>query len=336
MKVLADFHHEELHESLRLLFCNRLKGEVYRPIGLEWFHEGFWKLHGTPNPHQETVDQYLKIYPGASSDSLGNGLWKFKRLNFWPYSHQLGIELEAAKAMDFDILIATIPEHFYAFTEFQKRYCPKAKVIFQSGNMWPIPEGVKNLLNSTAVPIPEGVNGIHYHPEFSFKWIYPGTDPTPKSVVSLQHFHPEVSRQKFFNLERRLQGWRFTEYGAGNRNGSVSNPVDEGAVYEDNAFLWHVKPCGEGYGFIAHKALATGRPIVCNYNLLKDCTLGQCLELGKTCIDVDLPEEDLARQLEDAQSSYPTWADTSRKKFLEVVNFDREFETIKLFLNRLQ
>ena len=43
MKILADFHHHDLWESLELL-CARLGWTLYRPMGMDWFHEGYWNF----------------------------------------------------------------------------------------------------------------------------------------------------------------------------------------------------------------------------------------------------------------------------------------------------
>ena len=40
--ILADFHHGDLFESHRLVFVDRFGWELCRPIGLEWFQEGYW------------------------------------------------------------------------------------------------------------------------------------------------------------------------------------------------------------------------------------------------------------------------------------------------------
>lgn len=44
MRVLADYHHHDLFESLAILFEDRLGWELYRPIGMEWFDEGYWNF----------------------------------------------------------------------------------------------------------------------------------------------------------------------------------------------------------------------------------------------------------------------------------------------------
>jgi hypothetical protein len=52
MKVLIDYHHSDLFEGHHLLFQDRFGWDVFRPIGMDWFHEEYWqfekKWHETP------------------------------------------------------------------------------------------------------------------------------------------------------------------------------------------------------------------------------------------------------------------------------------------------
>lgn len=330
MKVFCDFHHEDLYESLQLLFQKRMGWQLFRPIGMDWFKEGLWKLHGWPEPHPDTAKQYLDFY---DAEPLGEKLWKCKKYIFWPDSFQTGIELALAKETQFDFFLATIPENVPLFTEFARQYSPKAKILFQSGNQWsPAPE-VKNFLNSTAIPIPVGMHGVYYHQEFHQEWVKPDVRPMPNTMVSMQQIQPNPGRSRFFAIEKLLHGWKCKEYGAQNRDGAISIPREEFQKYADNAFFWHYKNMGEGYGFVIHKALATGRPVVCNYETLKNCAVGKILEPGWNCINVEgLSDEEVARQIQAAMPEHEKWAQAARSKFMEVVNFDAEFEAIKKFL----
>ena len=60
-KIYSDCHHEHLYESLRILFEDRLGYELYRAIGLEWYHEKFWNVY----PHPATAQQYLGLHQGT-------------------------------------------------------------------------------------------------------------------------------------------------------------------------------------------------------------------------------------------------------------------------------
>jgi len=69
MKVFADLHHGDLFYSLQLLFEKRLKAELYRPVGIEWWKEGFWNVFN----HPATAQQYLDF--NSSGEENKKKLW---------------------------------------------------------------------------------------------------------------------------------------------------------------------------------------------------------------------------------------------------------------------
>ncbi len=66
MRVLADYHHGSLLRSLVMLFEGRLGMELYRPIGLEWFHEGYWAV----SELKRTAREFLEPRAGDRSPSV--------------------------------------------------------------------------------------------------------------------------------------------------------------------------------------------------------------------------------------------------------------------------
>ena len=58
MRVFADYHHSALYESLRLLFEERLDWKLYKPIGTEWYANGYWKLHTHPDLLPDHYPEY--------------------------------------------------------------------------------------------------------------------------------------------------------------------------------------------------------------------------------------------------------------------------------------
>ena len=113
MKVLADYHHHDLWESLELLFA-RFGWTLYRPIGMEWFEQGYWnherKWHG-----DAIARQYLEPW---GSDALGMRFdQRFGGNRHW--SPRVGLVHETANAGIFKLLYAsafrdpTVFERFY-------------------------------------------------------------------------------------------------------------------------------------------------------------------------------------------------------------------------------
>ena len=352
-RVLVDRHHVDLFESLRLLFEERLGWDFYTQIGLEWYTEGYWHVFD----HIATAEQYLSLdldssgrrqtghrehaetMAGPSSAGqaclvdedcyvIHGGTWQ-------PDSRpSKAVTLEQAKAMSFDVIVSSMPIHFELLERFRQQYQPGAKHILQMGNNWQVPPGCMNVLNSTAVPVPPGINHVSYHQEFSLKQFHPGPCAEPQSVANLMHYQPFEAA--FFDIAARLPDWRFTSYGAGNRDCGVSGDISE--AIRSHGFIWHVKPGGDGYGYNVHCSLACGRPLIVCYDWIKNTTAEQVCIPNETCVVVDPPwnPEVVMVQL---QNALPRWDKMSRmaeQRFRDVVDFDAEFMQIKAFIERLQ
>jgi hypothetical protein len=194
MRVLADFHHQDLYYSLQLLFEKRLGWELYRPIGLEWYHEKYWNVY----PHIGTAQQYLSldqaINPPIGLDGpfpehkLLNKNYTFSDGIYYvndPSKDKLnrGITLEKFKETEFDILVSSIPQHIAPFNGLIRKYHPKAKHIFQVGNAWGHLPGINNILASTAkFDTPPNINTCFYHQEFDLD-VFRYEPPTCHSKV---------------------------------------------------------------------------------------------------------------------------------------------------------
>jgi len=156
MKILIDFHHQSLFHSLVMLFEDRLGWEVYRPIGTDWYTEGFWMVYD----HPATAAQYLGLHQG--SQDFPTGITEFKNSEYSVVNDVYFVEdgsynrvhravtLQAFKDMDFDVVLSSIPAHIPRFSKLIKEHQPKAKHVFQIGNAWGRQGGVSNILASTS------------------------------------------------------------------------------------------------------------------------------------------------------------------------------------------
>src|SRR5690242_6385574 len=74
MKVLADYHHHDLWESLELL-CARLGWDLYRPIGMDWYEQGYWnherKWHGDAIAKQYLEPWGSDFFPPHTDPATG-------------------------------------------------------------------------------------------------------------------------------------------------------------------------------------------------------------------------------------------------------------------------
>lgn len=350
MRIFADFHHVSLYNSLRLTFQRRLGGHIDRPIGMEWYHEGFWAIY----PHPDTAKQYLDLEqafvpadgtPVLNDVTGGVGDHYFVRDGEydWPAT---AVTLETFKQTPYDYLICSIPQHIKPFLELRRLYQPNAKVIFQAGNNWSLDgldlEGVDMVLASIKpqdhhlkVPV------VFYHQEF---------DTEIFSEKPIQHTRGASS---FINVLDKTPGWAdFTaledltryfgmawrSYGGQCRDGCIDGAKNLALEMEVSDFIFHVKHTGDGFGHIIHNAYAVGRPIITRSSHYQGLLAEELLVPG-TFIDLDkhsLPDvKNILHKLVSAPEMLEEAGAKAAARFREVVNYDAEAEMIREALGRL-
>lgn len=350
MKVLCDYHHGDLYYSLQLLFEKRLGFEMYRPIGLDWYHQGFWDVF----PHIDTANQYLALDQAINppKDIHGDYLEPRSILNSnYRYEDgiyyvtdptkgkvQRAITLEKFKSMDFDIVISSMPNHINPFNKLISLYQPRAKHIFQVGNVWQSLPGVKNILASTSpgsVTQP-GINTVYYHQEFDLD-VFRYTDPQDHTTVhSYIHYMKEehlLGQYKLFLDDRT-----FKTYGAG-MDECLQKSSDIAEAFSRAGWTWHVKPGGDGYGHILHNSFACGRPLIVKKDHYRG-QLGEALmEDMVTCIDISRRSVHEAASIINQMSmpeNHRRMCQNTYRRFREVVDFNEEEQQIRKFIGDLK
>lgn len=348
MRVLADLHHRDLFYSLQLLFEKRLKCDFYRPIGMEWYHEGFWNVY----PHPDTAGQYLGFYQASAhpKDVHGNLLREADIINF-DYRLEDGvyfvrdhtkddihkaITLPKFKEMKFDILISSIPQHIPIFNDLINKFQPGAKHIFQVGNSWGHQEGVKNILASTSpFSVPPGVNICFYHQEFDLGYYNFESPSVHNAMYSYIHYMqmPELMTE----YARHLPGWDVKAFGAGMSQHIARN--DELArQMKNSAFTWHYKPGGDGFGHCIFNSYACGRPAVVWMPFYEGKLASELMTDGVTCLDSSKGgvHENAQRILRAAQpEEHNRMCEAAYKRFKDVVNYDEEEQRVRKFMERI-
>lgn len=351
MRCFIDLHHEHLYESFRLLFEKRLGFEIYRPIGLDWYEQKYWKI----DSQLSTAIQYLSLnienklqeqknpvvtdisafrYMNFNSFEIEPGVYEVETPAF-PGVKYRAIELEAFKSTRFDLIICSIPDHVQPYMELVQKYQPQAKLIFQAGNNWFVPAGIENVLSSSKICMDSKKNCVFYHQEFDSILFSQQEKISLKSFSSMKH-QPEGS-ENFFLLEKLLPDWKAKCYGIWNRDFSRGPGISDIAMaFKEMGFLYHVKREGDGFGYNIHYAVSTGTPLIVKKSYFKDMTAEDLLIDGVTCIDMDVHSvSETALLLEAASDDYQSWSDRTRKLFTEVVNYEVETEDIKKFIERL-
>ena len=353
MKVLLDFHHQDLYYSLQLLFEKRFGFEVYRPIGLDWYYQKLWNIY----PHPATAAQYLstdnlmsldeglqklidshgpKALPNLGNKELSAGFFFIPDVSHINPLHHKAITLEAFKNTTFDFLVCSVPQHIHIYENLQKLYQPQAKIIFQAGNNFGSVD-CSNLLTSAkgTRTTRSSANSVFYHQEFDLSVFKPIKEQKNKtSIMNLQHIAHSI--QDLINLKHYLPNWNIKAYGAAN----VDGPADPSKLHElfnQFGFTWHVKAGGDGYGYNIHHSFACGTPMLIHKGYVSGQTADDLFIPGKTVINVaGKNNQQIAQELLDASENYDKWSYDTYNRFKEIVDFEIEFQQIKSFMERLQ
>lgn len=349
MKVFVDFHHSSLLRSLIMLFEDRLGMEVYRPIGMEWVQNGFWAVYSHPDTAKQflSLDQAYKPTDGSPalnqakmSESAAEGIYycadpggeEFNRACTFDYfrTHQ------------FDLIIASIPEHVAPFQKLIERYQPNAKLIFQIGNNWPMVNtaGMNVLASIKPGESPPDTNVQYYHQEFPLDVFYPSTVPKEERIYSfiniLQHF--PVGWGDFTMLERMLKRVEFRSFGGQCRDGSLSGHKAVADKMREAQFIFQVKDTGDGFGHVIYNAYAVGRPIITRSSLYARGLASELLVPG-TYLDLDqLGPAGVKAEflyLNRHKSELIGMGVAARQQFEKMVDYNEEEKEIRQWLKRL-
>jgi glycosyltransferase involved in cell wall biosynthesis len=338
MKVLVDYHHHDLWESLELLFA-RLGWELYRPIGMEWFHEGYWNFerawHG-----DAVAKQYLEPW-GSDTET-----------RFDP-SHNRHIKLltlQQARDLRPDIVMSSVAHNHEGLARFAREV--GAKFGLQLGNVrfshidmaedrWDLADFG---LVSAILPGPVDKPHVVYHQEFDLEDFRP--EPPlrnePFVVSSFVNCFPENTRTyaEFRAIAAMAPDFDWRVYGA---YGGV--PEDEyacgnlqpcsqvGSAMRDSDVAWHTKQWSDGFGHVIHNWFAVGRPVFGYAGYYASQLAGPLWVEGVTSFDLEGKSPDdvvrLLAELRQDEERHLRMSEAAAARFREVVNFDDEAEQIR-------
>ena len=340
MNIFADYHHGDLYYSFHLLFEKRLGHNLFRPIGMDWLYEGYWKI-GDPYPGDVTAMQYLRT-EGYTSELPTNAEYYIEDDVYYTYQpsqdfYHKAVTFETFKKMNFDIIISSIPAHDDAYANLLKKYQPQAKHISQMGNMW-TRNHVKNVMCSfpqSRINVQPDQNVVFYNQEFDlnvFKYVPPSDT---KRITSFVHLLPKP--ELFYKYKTHLSNFEFKAYGVGTPDGCLSSHPDIANAMINSTFGWHVKPGGDGYGHVLHDWLACGRPIITHFSDYRHYS--NLLIPRETCINLEA--NTFERNIEiikecSEPSVHKRMCETTYKVFKENVNFNSDAEKVKAFLEVLK
>lgn len=345
MRLLADYHHHDLWESLRLLFEVRFGWELYRPIGMEWFHEGYWnherKWHG-----DAVARQYLEPW---GSDNRG-GTLRFDKSHGGYYRL---VTLEAARDLRPDIVISTLAHNHEGMARFASEV--GATFGLQIGNVrfseidmredrWDLAEfGLVSGLMPVAPPKPHVV----YHQEFSLRDFAPAPPPRGERlrVSSFVQCYPETAWAYAIMQQVAAHApehdWKvygaygtapLDDYAAGN----LDVCADVAKAMQASDVAWHLKRWSDGYGHVFHNWHAVGRPMIGFRSYYADQLGGALWVEGETAWDIEPMTTGevvgLLRRFREDEDFHLRACERSAARFREVVDFDEEEQAIRAML----
>ena len=352
MNVFIDYHHSGLLYAMHLTLEKRFGWNIFRPIGMEWFQRGFWDIAKPYGNNIETVKQFLSLNPNqepvADSPPLNNVRHRDPRLTHYTVEDiyhdydQNALTFQQFLEADIDVIIGSIPDHWRTYKKLRDEFKPNAKVVAHMGNMFnelphALSEGViENLMASTITfPINNPkVSSVFYYQE---QPILPYVPPTKTMKIS-SYAHVIPKFEQFEELKQAMPSYDLRAYGSACPDGWMPSLQALYASMQQDMFVYHVKPGGDGYGWNWHSAYMAGRPVITNFSDCKDKLGGLLFEDGVTGIDMEKqPLQDTVRRIESIieSGSYRQMAAAARMKWEALVNYDNEADKLKTFFENL-
>ena len=345
MNILCDFHHADLWWAMQLL-ADRLGATLYRPYGMDWYDQGYFKLYGNLNakdPERWIAKQYLvdTLFEIIPHRHQGQMLGRETYDNCQDYPLFNTLTLENAKNTQIDIVICSVHENEPYFSKLKEFY-PNAKFVRQVGNDLDtlVDESLyPNLLSSAIQPYHafKGPNKVIYRQEWDINLFTP-EEPTHFNNIysfqgNLEHF--EETWDLWNNLKHQLRDYNFKSYGVGNEHGKIYPKKEYYKKMSEATFLVQSKGPWEGYGFVIHNAIWMGRPMITKFSDYQGKIAEPLLIKDETYLEMTDPDIIEKIRYFSEPERYKKMASRCRQVFQDNINFDREFLSIKEFFEKL-
>jgi glycosyltransferase involved in cell wall biosynthesis len=356
--MLADYHHHDLWESLELM-CARLGWTLARPIGMDWFDEGYWNFerqwHGDAVAKQYLTpwDDDEPPYEGSFAPDfvMKPGMWFEGRR--YDSSHQRWqnlLTLEAARDLKPDIVMASVAHNHEGLHRFAREVGAKFGIhlgnvrfshIDMAEDRWDLADfGIVTGIMPETPPKPHVV----VHQEFDLDDFRhePPPDDGVFTISSFVNCFPE-NRQAYAGFRsvaelRPEYDWKVygayggvpeDEYAAGNLQ--PCSAVGDAMRASDVA--WHTKQWSDGFGHVVHNWFAVGRPVVGHEWYYRTQLAGPLWQEGVTSFDITDKTPSQVAGILDRLYHDPDlrlrMGENAAKRFREVVDFDEEEQAIR-------
>jgi hypothetical protein len=288
--ILVDRHHADLLYGIQRLFEDRLGWNLYIPLGLDWYTEGYWEFEAPRDPGA-LAQQYLNI--DAKYREVEPGLF----LTFDPAHPErpiYGVTLAAAREMVWDGVMATVQANQHGFARFASEQ--NARYLYHIGNTRQQVDWSLDPLALVAAEAPIAGRGVVIGEEFDSETTFDYAEPMRADrVASFVNLLPRIPEVATVWDEARglLPSHVFRSYGHGCPDGNLQ-PVQ--AIADEMArsgWGWHDKPTGDGFGHVLHCWAAVGRPLIGHSHYYAGQRGAALWVDGLTCVDLSvrsLPE----------------------------------------------
>jgi hypothetical protein len=315
-RVLIDYHHADLAESLHLLFADRFGWEVVVPVGPKWWDENIWNFGRWAWGDDRLARQFLNVDNVEHDDAH-------------PSRHHTVATFDEALAQDWDYVVASLPDNYQGYHHFARQ--TGARFVIQVGNVnQPVAWELDPLVLNSSEQDLRG-RGVTYHQEFNLD-DFRFSEPSDESARLIGSFVNCMDRMPcWYSLEqaRAILPHTFRIHGIDGADGNVKPTRDVGTLMRSYGWGWHDKVTGDGFGHVVHNWAAVGRPLIGHAAHYAGQMAGPLWEDGVTCIDLDKHGVgDLPYLLGDNVAM----GHAIRDRFDELVHFDEEAEAIHALL----
>ena len=353
MNILCDFHHSDLWWSNHLIFEKALGHTLYRPRGMEWYDRGYYHQKSKDVAKQFLVDSMFPISEAVKYPEFKAELPRGSRIGIrvsldtivgclnYPFIRTLSFDEFLDERID--AIMTTLGDNQEPWLKLQKDHKPKAKLFREEGNVtgWSSlhPE-YRNVLTSDfptfqRINVP---NKLLYHQRFDTKKVFTYSPPTEfGQITCLMPGFRGTPELVAFAEKHDFGKMQFVDYGHHSKHGFLSPKSKYTEAIRKSAFIWHVKPGGDGFGHVLHNALAMGRPVITFARDYIGSIAWPLLQDRKTCILLsDDPAENSRKIKSMSDPDEILWmCRSAAERFRALVDYDWEADQVRRFLDVL-
>ena len=320
--VLADKHHSGLYHSLQLL-ARRLGWNLYTPAGMAWWNEDYWAFGRSTYNDDRLAQQFLMHVAGVD----GNGPIPDGEFPDWPIPT---VTLEQARQIDWDYVIASVPDNEQGFARFAREM--GAQYVVQVGNTGQYVDWSLDPLVLSSSEFDPGSRGIRYHQEM---------DPVPFVPPHEGRVHLRLAAS-FVNcmpsmgycwdqLQKAQESMPISVYGIDGPQGIIKPYSVLIELMGEYGWGWHDKAQGDGFGHVIHSWAAVGRPLI-GHGAHYAGKMGSVFWQPDTSIDLAFGVEAAVERIRSTSVAIHTEMCRAIREEFDKIDYAAEAEAIADFL----